>query len=90
MAMVGVLYILFENSILYTTGNSKGPAPTLDDMSKVILGLQVGLIMLAMVVTRSSVASLAARKGLPLGNQVTGWLVLGGLSSIMQAHTYTD
>lgn len=32
-----------------------------------------------MVVTRSSVASLQAKAGLPLGAQVTGWIVLGKL-----------
>jgi phosphatidylinositol glycan class N len=40
------------------------------------MGFQVGIIILAILVTRSSVASLQAKKGLPLGNQVTGWLVL--------------
>ena len=79
MVMVGVLYILFEKSILSTTRSDGNSVSTLDNMSRVILGLQVGLIMLAMVVTMSSVASLAARKGLPLGNQVTGWLVLSEL-----------
>jgi len=38
---------------------------------------QVGLVGLSMLVTRSSVASLQARTGLPLGTQVIGWLVLG-------------
>ena len=37
---------------------------------------KVGLVGLAMFVTRSSVLSLQARKGLPLGAQVIGWLVL--------------
>ncbi len=37
-----------------------------------------------MLVTRSSVASLQAKQGLPLGTQMVGWLTLGefaGLSS---------
>ena len=32
--------------------------------------------MLAMIVTRSSALSLQAKEGLPLGNQVVGWIVL--------------
>ena len=79
MAMVGVLYLLFEKTVIPTKMRDNKPVLALDGMSKVILGVQVGLIVLAMVVTRSSVASLAARKGLPLGNQVTGWIVLSEL-----------
>ncbi len=74
--MVGVLYLLFDESLMSTTSRDGKSMLALSSMSKAIIGVQVGLIILAMVVTRSSVASLAARKGLPLGNQVTGWLVL--------------
>lgn len=35
------------------------------------------MILLAVIVTRSSAASLQAKQGLPLGNQVVGWFVLG-------------
>ena len=38
---------------------------------------QVGLVFLAVIVTRSSAASLQAKQGLPLGNQAVGWLVMG-------------
>jgi phosphatidylinositol glycan class N len=38
-----------------------------------IAGLQLGLLALSIVVTISSVRSLQARLGLPLGNQVVGW-----------------
>ncbi|KAJ0289624.1 Glycosyl phosphatidyl inositol anchor synthesis [Colletotrichum noveboracense] len=38
---------------------------------------QVGLILLAIVVTRSSALSLQAKLGLPRGNQIVGWIVLG-------------
>lgn len=37
---------------------------------------QIGLVLLAMVVTRSSALSLQAKLGLPRGNQVVGWIVL--------------
>lgn len=37
------------------------------------------MVLLALIVTRSSVVALQAREGLPLGNQVVGWFVLGRL-----------
>lgn len=45
-------------------------------LSPVLTWRQVGLIALAIVVTRSSVASLQAKQGLPLGTQVLGWITL--------------
>jgi phosphatidylinositol glycan class N len=42
------------------------------------------MVLLALIVTRSSVTSLQAREGLPVGNQVVGWFVLGEfLSSLL-------
>jgi len=76
MGSVGVLYLLFEKSILSPTASRSQSSTTLDSLSRTILGIQVGLIVLAMVVTRSSVASIQAKQGLPLGNQVMGWMVL--------------
>lgn len=38
---------------------------------------QIGLIVLAMAVTRSSVISLQTKLGLPRGNQIVGWFILG-------------
>lgn len=78
MAAVGLLYLLFEKSILSASSSASSELsyPRADGLSKNILGAQIGLIMLAMVVTRSSVASLQAKRGLPIGNQVIGWLVL--------------
>ncbi|ANB14247.1 Mcd4p [Sugiyamaella lignohabitans] len=46
--------------------------------SLVLCGVQLGLIILSVIVTRSSVKSLQARQGLPVGNQIVGWLVLVG------------
>ena len=76
MASVGVLYLLFETSILAsraTGGSNKG----VGRLSRSILGVQIGLIVLAMIVTSSSIRSLQAKRGLPVGNQVVGWFVLG-------------
>ena len=72
MVSVGVVYLVFEKS----NPGFKFSNPQ-DLVSSSILGAQIGLIMLAMFVTRSSIASLQAKKGLPLGNQVIGWLILG-------------
>ncbi|KAI9879141.1 MAG: Glycosyl phosphatidyl inositol anchor synthesis [Pleopsidium flavum] len=76
MFLVGVLYLLFEQSII-SRPNRKGQLAftPVNSFSRKVLGVQVGLILLAMIVTRSSVASLQAKDGLPFGNQVVGWLV---------------
>lgn len=73
MVSVGVLYLVFEKSILASSKASNSR----DSLSQGILGAQIGLIILAMFVTRSSIASLQAKQGLPLGNQVMGWLIIG-------------
>lgn len=75
MVSVGVLYLLFEKSIL--SSSKRNSSAAVDTISKSILGVQIGLIMLAMIVTRSSIASLQSKRGLPIGNQVVGWLILG-------------
>ena len=77
MLCVGILYISFEKSILSSSASGGLATPTIDGLSRSILGMQVGLIMLAMIVTRSSVASLQGKRGLPIGNQALGWVVLG-------------
>jgi hypothetical protein len=68
------LYIAFEKRLLAQTELSAADA---DGVSRAILGLQVGLVALAMLVTRSSVASLQTKQGLPLGTQIAGWATLG-------------
>ncbi|KAI9824030.1 MAG: Glycosyl phosphatidyl inositol anchor synthesis [Thelocarpon impressellum] len=73
MFAVGVLYLLYEKTIV--PPEKAGAAPA-DSIARTVLGVQVGLIALAMLVTRSSVASMQARTGLPLGSQVLGWIVL--------------
>lgn len=80
MLIFGVLYITFEQSILaQVKADSSLSSPGASGISRAILGVQIGLIALAMVVTRSSVASLQAKQGLPLGTQIVGWIVLGML-----------
>ena len=76
--ILGVLYIALEKSLLVQTApDHEGLASARpDSISRMILGVQVGLVALAMLVTRSSVASLQAKQGLPLGTQVVGWITL--------------
>ncbi|KAF1809247.1 PigN-domain-containing protein [Eremomyces bilateralis CBS 781.70] len=73
MFAVGIIYLLFEKSIIQNGPKESIPS---DGLSRIIIGVQVGLVLLAMVVTRSSVMSLQAKQGLPLGTQVVGWIVL--------------
>ncbi|KAF3767816.1 PigN-domain-containing protein [Cryphonectria parasitica EP155] len=77
MVAVGLLYLALEDRVLadFSMTASKSSLKR-QHLSRVLTGVQVGLIALAMVVTRSSALSLQARQGLPRGNQIVGWLVL--------------
>lgn len=77
MVCVGFLYLLFEERLLSSYTSGERVSSSTRGLPRMILGLQVGLIVLATVVTRSSVASLQAKRGLPKGNQVMGWTILG-------------
>ena len=71
----GVLYLILEDDITrQSTSVNVNSEPNV--LSRVLMGLQAGIVLLTVVVTRSSIASLQAKRGLPLGNQVVGWLVL--------------
>ncbi|RMZ92553.1 hypothetical protein DV736_g230, partial [Chaetothyriales sp. CBS 134916] len=79
MLGAGLVFLFFEHQITgrsRTTTSSSRSSP----LSRTLMGLQIGVILLSIIVTRSSVASLQAKTGLPLGNQVVGWLAL--LSSL--------
>jgi phosphatidylinositol glycan class N len=76
MASIGLLYLIFEDSIL-------GVSVKVHSISRAIIGVQVGLIILAMVVTQSAVSSIQAKEGLSLGTQVVGWAVTG-MKSLIQ------
>ena len=91
MLLIGILYIAFEKSaIVPDTSSQDGlAAPKTDRVSRILTGVQIGLIALAMVVTRSSVASLQAKTGLPLGAQVTGWIVLVSSLILPFAHSFS-
>lgn len=78
MVLIGLLYLAFEDYVLSGFSNKpKQPSARAGHLSRIITGVQVGLILLAILVTRSSALSLQAKQGLPRGNQILGWLILG-------------
>ncbi|KAI5868609.1 GPI ethanolamine phosphate transferase 1 [Durotheca rogersii] len=78
MVIVGLLYLIFEDRLLadFSSPKRSSGLPKANRVSRALVGIQIGLILLAMVVTRDSALSLQAKQGLPRGNQVVGWLVL--------------
>ena len=76
MLCVGVLYLTYEEQLTSTSKTRSRSTPVALEWPRVIIGVQIGLVLLSMLVTRSSIASLQAKQGLPLGNQVVGWIVL--------------
>ncbi|KAI1337432.1 PigN-domain-containing protein [Xylariaceae sp. FL0016] len=87
MIGVGIFYLVFEDKLLADfAGVSKQRALRDNQVSRALIGIQIGLIALAMIVTRSSALSLQAKQGLPRGNQVVGWVVLVGSLMMPLAH----
>ncbi|KAK4210417.1 Phosphatidylinositolglycan class N-domain-containing protein [Rhypophila decipiens] len=77
MVLVGILYLVFEDFVLADfTWPPKSSSKTDNSLSRSLVGIQVGLTILSMLVTRSSALSLQAKQGLPRGNQVMGFVVL--------------
>lgn len=78
MATVGLMYLAFEDFFLSDFGASIVREANTQNKSlrRILTGVQVGLTLLAMIVTRKSALSLQAKQGLPLGSQVVGWIVL--------------
>ncbi|KAK0645580.1 Phosphatidylinositolglycan class N-domain-containing protein [Cercophora newfieldiana] len=76
MVVVGLLYLVLEDFVLADFTWSQTRSSTKNPTSRTLVGIQVGLTLLAILVTRSSALSLQAKQGLPLGNQVLGWIVL--------------
>jgi GPI ethanolamine phosphate transferase 1 len=86
MAGTGILYMLFEDVITSQSRSRNATTTSLEPISRSIMGLQIGLILLAIIVTRSSISSLQAKTGLPLGNQVVGWFTLIASLSLPFVH----
>ncbi|KTW29623.1 mannose-ethanolamine phosphotransferase MCD4 [Pneumocystis jirovecii RU7] len=69
MLLSGIIYLIFGDSLIKKR-------KIISKMPKVIISFQLGLLILSMIVTHLSVLSLRAKKGLPFGNQVLGWMIL--------------
>ncbi|CAH0050033.1 unnamed protein product [Clonostachys solani] len=78
MVLVGLFYLSMEDYVLadFSWTRKATQAKQNSLIGRTLVGIQIGLIILSMLVTRSSVLSLQAKNGLPLGNQITGWIVL--------------
>jgi phosphatidylinositol glycan class N len=87
MFAVGALYLFFEKSITaHTDSDDELAQPKLDDKSRIILSVQLGLVLLSMIVTNSSIGYIQARQGLPLGVLVVGWATLISSLLVPQLH----
>jgi GPI ethanolamine phosphate transferase 1 len=86
MFCVGVSYLLFESQLVAAAPWTNKTAQE-SSTSRTLLGIQTGLILLAMLVTKSSIESLQARRGLPLGNQILGWVTLRMSHIIILSHS---
>lgn len=78
MVLIGLFYLSMEEYVLadFSWTRQAAQAKQSSLIGRTLAGVQIGLIVLSMLVTRSSVLSLQAKNGLPLGNQITGWIVL--------------
>lgn len=75
MLVAGLGYLIYERSITAKSRSGKSGGDV-ESLSRGIMGIQIGIVLLTVLVTRSSIISLQAKKGLPLGNQVIGWICL--------------
>lgn len=82
MFSVGLLYLLLEKTIVdQGEASGEGARHARQDIpSQIVFGCQMGLVLLAMIVTRSSVITLQSREGLGSGNLYVGWFTLGKLT----------
>ncbi|PWY66844.1 GPI-anchor [Aspergillus sclerotioniger CBS 115572] len=76
MFFTGLLYLLFEDYVLGRKSSAQSSIAISSCGARTIMGTQLGMVLLALIVTRSSATSLQAKQGLPFGNQVVGWFVL--------------
>ncbi|EGO59502.1 hypothetical protein NEUTE1DRAFT_79667 [Neurospora tetrasperma FGSC 2508] len=75
MVVIGLLYLIFEDFVLADFSWNAKPTSR-NHLSRSLVGIQVGLTVLSIVITRSSALSLQAKQGLPRGNQIMGWVTL--------------
>lgn len=82
MFTVGFLYLIFEKNIL----TKEHVDSKINEKSRLLLGVQLGLVLLSMVVTKSSIGYIQARQGLPLGVLAVGWTTLVSSLLLPQLH----
>ena len=88
MFAVGALYLFFEKDIIADTQSEVEPtAAKSKDKSRILLSIQLGLVLLSMIVTHSSIGYIRARQGLPLGALVVGWATLLTSLFLPQLHS---
>ncbi|RDA91945.1 hypothetical protein CP533_6805 [Ophiocordyceps camponoti-saundersi (nom. inval.)] len=75
---LGLLYLRHEYFVLsdFSQRETNATSQRGDTARRTVTGVQIGLVLLAMLVTRSSALSLQAKRGLPRGNQTVAWTVL--------------
>ncbi|KAF2996704.1 Glycosyl phosphatidyl inositol anchor synthesis [Curvularia kusanoi] len=87
MFAVGAFYLAFEERILANTESRNSPVDANTSLkSRIILSVQLGLVLLSMIVTNSSIHYVQARQGLPLGVLVVGWATLVGSLVLPNLH----
>lgn len=74
MFIVGALYLVFDQELLSEPGSKRNVR--LDEQSRIKLSIQLGLVLLSIIVTKSSIDYIRAGNGLPLGVLVVGWATL--------------
>jgi phosphatidylinositol glycan class N len=81
MAAIGIVYLVFEDYIIEQLPKTKKEevAAGKPIVSRTVFGIQIGLVVLSMIVTRLSIDSIVSRQGLPIGTQIVGWLTLSML-----------
>jgi phosphatidylinositol glycan class N len=84
MVIVGILYLVLEDFVLADFTWSEEPSQR-NHVSRTLMGIQIGLTLLSILVTRSSALSLQAKQGLPRGNQIVGWAVLGKFDDLRRS-----
>lgn len=82
MFTIGFLYLVFENKILA----KESIDPKSNEKSRLLLGVQLGLVLLSMLVTKQSIGYIQARQGLPVGVLAVGWATLVSSLFVPQLH----
>ena len=87
MFAVGALYLLLERRLVAKSQSEAEVAShELNNQSRIILGLQLGLVLLSMIVTKSSIGYLQAREGIPYGVLTIGRATLAASLFVPQLH----